>query len=220
MSAKRIAGTAVAVTAALVFVPGTVASAAPSSQDTTYLKAAHQSNLAEIAGGRIAEQKATSRQVKDLAARFVADHTKLDAAVSKTAAALNVTLPTAPNAEQKAVAAKYRAASGQQFDSLFISTQMTAHMKAMALGQAETANGTDAQAKKAATDAAPVVASHHSALEAAARDLGVPDSINTGTAGLAAHRTIRTSAVALIALGALLTAGAVLVLRRRRITVG
>jgi putative membrane protein len=220
MSPKRIVLTAATVAAGLLLIPSTAASAAPSGQDTSYLKAAHQSNLAEIAGGRIAEQKATSGQVKDLAARFVADHTKLDAALRKTAAALDVTLPTAPNAEQQAVAARYRAASGEQFDALFVSTQMTAHMKAMALGQAEVADGTDAQAKKAATDAAPVVASHHSALEAAARDLGVPDSIDTGTGGQAAHRTIRSSALALSGLGLVLIVGAVLVLRRRRNALG
>jgi putative membrane protein len=217
MSIKRIALTS-AVVVGLLFAPATAASAAPSGQDADYLKAAHQSNLAEISGGRIAEQKATSQAVKDLGARFVADHTKLDAALRKTAAALDVTLPTAPNAEQQAVAARYRAASGQDFDALFVSTQMTAHMKAMALGQTEVDNGADAQAKKVATAAAPVIASHHSALEAAARDLGVPDSINTGTGGLAAHRTVRSSAMVLITLGLLLVAGATLVLRRRRVT--
>jgi putative membrane protein len=218
MSTKRIALVAAVVAAGLALVPSTAASAAPSSQDSTYLRAAHQSNLAEIAGGKIAEQKATSQQVKDLAARFVSDHTKLDAALTKTASALDVTLPTAPNAEQKALAARYQAASGGQFDALFISTQMTAHMRAMALGRTETADGRDTKAKKSATDAAPVIASHHSALETAARDLGVPDTINTGTGGFAEHRTVRASAIALIAAGLVLVAGAVLMLRRRRIT--
>jgi putative membrane protein len=220
MPSKRIALTAATAAVGLLLVPATAASAAPSDQDSTYLKAAHQSNLTEIAGGKIAQQKATSQQVKDLAARFISDHTKLDAALTKTAATLNVTLPDAPNAEQQALAARYQATSGKQFDTLFISTQMTAHMKAMALGRTEISDGSDAQAKKAATDAAPVVASHHTALESAARDLGVPDSINTGTGGLAAHRTVRSSAIALIALGMTLVAGAVLVLRRRRSTVG
>lgn len=220
MSTKRLALASAGVAIGLLLVPATAAFAAPSSQDSTYLKAAHQSNLAEIAGGKIAQQKGTSKQVKDLATRFITDHTKLDAALTKTAAGLDVTLPDAPNAEQQAVAARYQATSGQQFDTLYISTQMTAHMKAMALGETEVANGTDAQAKKAATDAAPVVASHHSALEAAARDLGVPDSINTGTGGLAAHRTIRSSSIALVALGILLIVGAALVLRRRRTILG
>jgi putative membrane protein len=215
---KRITVAAVAA-GGLLLVPGT-ASAAPSGQDTTYLKAAHQSNLAEIAGGKLAEQKADSQQVKDLGARFVTDHTKLDAALKQTASSLGVSLPSAPNTQQQALAARYKAASGRQFDTLFISTQMDAHMAAMKLGQTEIANGSDATVKKAAQNAAPVIASHHRALEAAARDLGVPSSINTGTGGLAAHDGTGTVATGLITLGALLTVGAALLLRRRRVTVG
>ncbi|WP_433304886.1 DUF4142 domain-containing protein [Actinoplanes sp. CA-030573] len=65
------------------------------------------------------------------------------------------------------------AASGAGFDTLFISTQMDAHMAAMAAGQKELSDGSDAQVKKAAQSAAPVTAAHHDALNAAARALGV-----------------------------------------------
>lgn len=218
MLMKRLVVTTAVIGAFLA--PATAASAAPSDQDTTYLRAAHQSNLAEIAGGTIAQQKAEDQQVKDLGARFVADHTKLDTALKQTASALGVTLPSAPNAEQQALAARYRAASDEQFDALFIATQMDAHMKAMRLGETEIADGTDAEAKKAAQNAAPVIASHHNALEAAARDLGVPDTINTGTGGQAAAGTTGPLAITLIVTGLLLTAGAVLLLRRRRAILG
>lgn len=218
MLMKRLVVTTAVIGAFLA--PATAASAAPSDQDTTYLRAAHQSNLAEIAGGTIAQQKAEDQQVKDLGARFVADHTKLDTALKQTASALGVTLPSAPNAEQQALAARYRAASDEQFDALFIATQMDAHMKAMRLGETEIADGTDAEAKKAAQNAAPVIASHHNALEAAARDLGVPDTINTGTGGQAAAGTTGPLAITLIVTGLLLTAGAVLLFRRRRAILG
>ncbi len=220
MRITRITLAFVAATGLLLLAPGTAASAAPSNQDATYLKAAHQSNLAEIAGGKLAQSKGKSQQVKDLGARFVADHTKLDSALQKTASGLDVSLPSSPNAEQRAIAARYQAASGNSFDTLFISTQMDAHMKAMAAGQTEIAKGSDAAVKKAAQAAAPVIASHHSALEAAARDLGVPDTIGTGNGGLAARSAISTSATAMIVLGLLLTVGAVLWMRRRRTILG
>jgi len=202
--------------AGLLLVPATAAHAAPSDQDVTYLKAAHQSNLAEIAGGRIAQQKGNSQQVKDLGARFVADHTKLDAALRQTASALDVDLPSAPNAQQRAVAAKYRATSGSAFDALFVSTQMDSHMAAMNLGQKEISQGGDAQAKKVAQSAAPVIASHHSALEDAARSLGVPDRIGTGTGGQAAHHMFSSSVLSLFAVGVLLLVAAGVLLSRRR----
>lgn len=210
----------VALTAALVgllLAPGAAASAAPSEQDTAFLRAAHQSNLAEIAGGRIAQQKGNSQQVKDLGARFVADHTRLDAALRETASTLDVDLPSAPNAEQRALAERYRATSGEQFDALFVATQMDAHMKAMALGRTELAEGNDARAKTVARNAAPVIESHHEALDAAARDLGVPTMVDSGTGGQAAAGTVNPWGASLIGLGMLLVAGAVLLLRRRRI---
>jgi putative membrane protein len=200
----------------LFLLPATAANAAPSDQDAAFLKAAHQSNLAEIAGGKLAQQKGNSQQVKDLGERFVADHTKLDAAVTELASSLDVDLPSAPNAEQQAIAARYRATSGDDFDALFISTQMESHMKAMALGKKEIANGSDSQVKGAARNAAPVIAAHRELLDDAARDLGVPSSIGTGTGGEAAHRALTTPVVSLFAGALVLLVAAGLLLRRRQ----
>jgi putative membrane protein len=87
-------GAGAAISAAVVFgavfVAATPAQAAPSAQDTRFLRAAHQSNLAEIATGQLAQQKATNPTVRDLGARFVTDHTPLDQALQQTAAALGV----------------------------------------------------------------------------------------------------------------------------------
>jgi putative membrane protein len=205
---------AVAGVATLLLLPATSASAAPSDQDTSYLRAAHQSNLAEIATGNLAQEKAESQQVKDLGARWVEDHTRLDSALQDTAEALGVDLPDAPNAEQQALARRYEAASASEFDALWIPTQMDAHMKSMRLGETEIAEGSDAQAKKVAQDAAPVIAAHHDLLEDAASELGVPSSIGTGTGGQAAGSNVPT-AVGFGALGLLLVAAALFLLRRR-----
>ena len=212
MFLKRFA--AVAGTAVLLLIPAGAASAAPSDQDTAFLQAAHQSNLAEIASGNLAQEKARSQEVKDLGARWVEDHTKLDTAVQETAEALGVDLPDAPNAEQRALARRYEAASAEQFDALWIPTQMDSHMKSMRLGQTEIARGSDAQAKKVAQDAAPVIASHHELLENAANELGVPSRIGTGTGGQAAESNL-APAIGLGALGLFLVGAALFLLRRR-----
>ena len=214
MLIRRLA--AVTAVTGLLLLPGTAALAAPSDQDTSYLRAAHQSNLTEIAGGRIAQQKGQSEQVKDLGARFVADHTKLDAALRATASDLGVDLPSEPNAEQKALAARYQAASADDFDALFVSTQMDAHMKAMRLGQTEISNGSDDAAQKVARDAAPVIASHHELLDNAASDLGVPAGVNSGTGGTADNGGLSPTAVGLVGFGAVLVAAAAFLLLRRR----
>ncbi|MEU4221117.1 DUF4142 domain-containing protein [Actinoplanes sp. NPDC026623] len=158
--------------AILLMLPTPAALAAASDHDAAFLRAAHQGNLAEIAGGRIAQQKAVSSLVKGLAARFVADHTQMDAGLRDTAARLGVDLPAAPAPEQQALADRYQAASAAEFDALYVATQLDAHAQAMRLGQTELANGSDPRAEQVAEQAAPIIASHHEALRVASETLG------------------------------------------------
>jgi len=161
--------------------PSSSASSSGSSQDAQYVMQAHQSNLAEIAAGQLAQQKGTSQAVKDLGARFVADHTTLDQSLQQVASKLGLSLPSAPNTEQQALAQQYTAASGPAFDTLFVTTQMAAHMKTMQAGQAELSSGTDATVKAAAQNAAPVIASHGTMLDQAAQSLGLPNRMASGS---------------------------------------
>jgi putative membrane protein len=217
MSLRALAA-ATACAAALLLTTGGAAqaAAAPSEQDNAFLVAAHQSNLAEIATGNQAQQKAQSQAVKDLGAQFVADHTRLDQALQQVATTLNVELPDAPNEEQQAAAARLEATSGDQYDALWLSIQMDQHMKAMANGEKEIADGSDETVIQLARDAAPVIASHHDGIEAAGRELGVPTGVDSGTGGqLADESPARAPALALIAFGMLLVVAGGFVLKAR-----
>jgi putative membrane protein len=200
---------------------GTAHAVQPSQQDITFLQAAHQSNLTEIAAGQLAQSKAASQQVKDLGALFVADHTKLDQAVTQTATTLGVSLPDAPNAAQQAVLAQLQAASGTDFDTLFISTQMEAHMAAMSLAATEIAQGSDPAVKQVAEAATPVITAHMKALDEAAAALGVPSRVNGGHGGAATQDHPSTGGVptgALMAAGVTVALmGGLLLMRRRRV---
>jgi putative membrane protein len=145
-----------------------------SSQDQTYLQQAHQTNLAEIAAGTVAEQKGTSAEVRALGKRLVTDHSNLDQALQKVASSEGVALPATPNTQQQALARQYAAATGSAFDRLFITTQLAGHMQAMQAGQTEIDQGMAAPVKGAAQAAAPVIAAHTSLLNQAAKALGIP----------------------------------------------
>lgn len=218
---KRYAAALVAALTAVLAGTGPASAAAPNAQDTTFLRASHQSNLAEIATGQLAQRKGDSDAVKQLGARLVADHTRLDRAGGQVAARLNVDLPDAVNAEQRAVARRLQAASGAQFDALFLAAQMESHLKAMRLGEAELARGSDATVKKLASDAAPVIAAHHELVEEAGRALGIPTSVNSGSGGTAtAPRSYPAGALGLLGLGVLLVLlGAGYLVRARTRTV-
>lgn len=200
---KRFAAAVVA-SLVLVISAGSPAVAAPSEQDVRFLRQAHQSNAAEIAAGRLAQQKGNSDEIRRLGSRLVADHTRLDDAGTRVAATLKVELPEV-SPQQRATARRLADASGADFDALFLSTQLEAHVLAMRLGETELAEGSDATVKKLAADAAPVIAAHHDAIERAGRALGIPTSVDTGTGGTAAPRADRTPGLLLVGLGGLLT---------------
>ncbi len=171
-TAVLLAGAAMALTASTTAAPAAVVQ--PSEQDTAWMIAAHQANLAEIATGKMAQDKGSSAEVKGLGQRFVTDHTKLDASLTALAQKLNVTLPAEPNAEQKAVADKLQAAAaGDAFDKMWIEQQLAAHTKSMKATQQEIDKGEAAQVKQAAEAAMPVITAHHEALMKAAPDFGV-----------------------------------------------
>ncbi|WP_186316047.1 DUF4142 domain-containing protein [Catellatospora sichuanensis] len=170
--AVLLAGAAMAVTATAAASPAVAVQ--PSEQDTAWMVAAHQANLAEIATGKMAQAKSSSAAVKDLGQRFVTDHAKLDASLKALAQELKVSLPAEPNAEQKAVADKLQAAAaGDEFNKMWIEQQLAAHTKSMKATQQEIDKGEAAQVKEAAEAAMPVITAHHEALIKAAPDFGV-----------------------------------------------
>ena len=129
-------------------------------QDRAFLRAAHQSNLAEIAAGTLAEQKGRSAQVRELGRMWVEDHTRLDADLKKVTQRLGVSLPTQPNAEQRAFAARVKKLSGTTFDKVWLSGQLTGHVETRTAGRTELARGSNADALKVAKTSAPIVQHH------------------------------------------------------------
>ncbi|GAA0794530.1 DUF4142 domain-containing protein [Spirilliplanes yamanashiensis] len=211
MSLRRLAVTLGVIV--LFLAPGAAAAAA-SAQDVSYLQAAHQANLSAMALGEIAGQRGESEQVRRLGARLVADHARLDDDLLAAAGDLGVSLPELATEPQRDLAERYHSASDEEFDALFVSTQLEAHAAAQRLTRDQLAGGEDERAVQAARRAATTLAGHHDLIAAAARDLGVPSRIGTGTGGQAAAGT--GAATALIVAGALLVAVAALLLLRRR----
>jgi len=173
------------------------ASAAPSPQDTTWMAAAHQSNLTEIAAGTSAQAKATSPEIKELGAMFVQMHTMLDADLTAGAKALGVALPDAPSAAQKGTLAAVDAKTGAAYDSAWTTSQLSGHREALAATQKEIASGSNAAAIKLANGSLPVIQQHLSSLQALG---GTPASVQAGSGGQAVGQP-QTPWVAGLALG-------------------
>jgi putative membrane protein len=215
-SLARRTSAILAVVLAVALSSGSPAQAAPSPQDVQFLRTVHQSNLVVISTSQFAQQRAVTDQIKSLGARLLANHTKLEQQVSGAAATLSVSLPEIPTAEQDAKVTRLGTASGTEFDRMYLETQLQEHATAMRLTDTELANGSDPVAMNVAADAAPVLKAHHDALASAARALGVPDEVDTGSGGSAAPEDNRSLGVLLVTIGlAVVAVGAFLFLRRR-----
>jgi putative membrane protein len=215
---RGVRGVVVGVAVLVVLLPSAALAAAAQAnqQDQTFLRKAHQSNLAEIQAGRLAQQKAASASVRDMGARLVRDHTRLDSRLRPVADQLGVNLPDRPNAMQRQVAAQLSAKSGAAFDRAWVAAMIVGHRQALADGQAELRSGSSDRVRSLARSAAPVIQGHLTMLQQIAGE--VPGGVAAGTGGQQATRPLLAllAGWSLVAVGTVLLGFAALVRRRRQ----
>ena len=131
--------------------------AAVNQQDRTWLTAAHQANLAEIAAGHSAQQHATSATVRQIGQMLITDHTRMDNQLTAAATQLDVSLPDSPTNVQQQQLAAVESHQGDAYDSAWITSQITGHRATLAATQKEIADGSDPQVLNLARSATPVV---------------------------------------------------------------
>lgn len=160
---------------------GTARAAGVGGQDSSFLVAAHQGNLAEIAAGNAAEKQGASSTVRSLGARLVQDHTTLDTTVTEVGQQLGVALPSSPSATQQSQLGQVSAQSGAAFDSAWLAAMIGDHRRMLSLIQTELQSGTSPQVQQVARSAQPVVQEHLNLLLAANGE--APGGANTGNGG-------------------------------------
>lgn len=133
----------------------------------TYVAQAANSDMYEIQAGEMAAKNGQSQQVKDFARMMVTDHTKssqdMKAMVSK--ANLGTQPPARLDAEHQAMIDRLKAAKGEAFDREYMSQQVAAHRKALALHQGYAQSGDNTELKGFAAQVIPVIQKHHDWLE-------------------------------------------------------
>ena len=102
---------------------------APHADDAEFMKSAAHSDQNEIQLSKMALAKGATGDVKALAEKMIADHTKSTAALKPIAATAKVTLPTDMDAEHKAMAPALEKLSGKEFETKYVSQMVTDHQK-------------------------------------------------------------------------------------------
>jgi putative membrane protein len=200
---------------------GAAGTAAVSTQDTTWAQANAQTDLAEIAIGQIAEQRALHSDTRNLAQVTMSDHQRALAQLKTVASQAGITLPTAPNATQQAQATQLKSVSSSQFDATYDSIQIKGHELSISQTKTEIANGSSAAVKNFASVYLPVAEKHLQMAETAYAALtgsaGRAPGVSAGTGGMAATGLADDAPwLALGAAGALLIAGTGAIGLRRR----
>ena len=94
-----------------------------------FIKEAIQGNLAEVAVGKLAQDKGKSDGVRSFGQMLATDHSAANQKATTVANTLGVTPPTEPNKKQKTTYDKLAKLSGDAFDREFAKAMVQDHKK-------------------------------------------------------------------------------------------
>lgn len=132
------------------------------SMSEEYVTKASHSNMAEVGAGKLAEDKGTHAEVKAFGAMMVKEHTLAEAKLKSIVTAdPSVKMPDTMLAPKDAATkTKLEAASGKEFDTLYIQAQIEGHTAALKLQQDYAKDGSDIKLRAYAMEMVPIVAGH------------------------------------------------------------
>jgi len=131
-----------------------------SKQDQQALTRLAQADMAEIAAGKLAQQKAASPEVKKYGEHMVQEHTKMLQDGSQLAQRKGVTPPKETDNKHQAAMKKLEGLSGEEFDRQYMAQMVKDHEEVLQLAE-RTAKGTkDAELKAHLEKGAPHVKEH------------------------------------------------------------
>ena len=142
------------------------ASAALSSADRDFAQKAASGGLAEVQAAQLAEQRATSPQIKQFAQRMITDHTAANTELQQIATQANVDLPSQPTGKDATEEQKLRGLNGTAFDKAYAQGQLRDHQETVELFQKEASSGEDPALKAFAQKTLPILQQHLQMAEA------------------------------------------------------
>jgi len=98
-----------------------------SGPDAKFAVAAYGGGLAEVALGKLAQERASNQQVKDFGAMMVKDHSAANDKLKQIADAHKVVMPAGITAEAQALKKDLEAKSGADFDKAYVDAMVKDH---------------------------------------------------------------------------------------------
>jgi putative membrane protein len=142
------------------------ASAALSSADREFAMKAASGGLAEVQAAQLAEQRATSPQIKQFAQRMITDHSAANTELQQIAKQANIALPSQPAGKDAAEGQQLRGLNGGTFDRAYAQGQLRDHHETVELFQKEASSGEDQALRAFAQKTLPILQQHLQMVEA------------------------------------------------------
>ena len=128
--------------------------------DQAFVIQTAKNGMAEVELGKLASEKASNAKVKAFGQRMVTDHGKAGDELKSLAATKQITLPTMPDPEHKAVHDRLAKLSGAEFDRAYVREMVAGHRKGVDSFTMESTSGKDNDVKAWATKTLPTVREH------------------------------------------------------------
>lgn len=134
--------------------------------DSQFAIEAASGGLTEVALGKLAIQKGSSKKVKNFGTMMVKDHSKANDKLMVLIKAKNITLPVIPNAKDQSIIDSLSKKSGKDFDKAYINDMIVDHQNDVKLFTAESKQLQDPDLKNFAKKNLPVLQNHLDAINA------------------------------------------------------
>lgn len=131
-----------------------------SHSDRTFIEDAAKGGMAEVQLAKLAQERASSPEVKQFAQRMEQDHSKANEQLRQLAEAKGVTMPGGPKAGAKHEESKLSKLQGQDFDREYMDYMVKDHEKDVKEFQKQARRAKDADVKSFAQQTAPKLEEH------------------------------------------------------------
>ena len=137
------------------------------------IKAA-EGGMLEVKLSQLAQQKAQSQQVKDLAKMLEQDHTQANNQLMALAKQKNIDLPSDLKGEAQETYEAFQKLEGSDFDNAYLLCNVKDHLKDIMMFQKEAQKGTDPEIKQWAAQTLPHLQKHAAHINTVAQASGLP----------------------------------------------
>jgi len=144
-----------------------------SGGDATFVKKAADGGMAEVSLAKLAQEKASSADVKSFAAKLEKDHSQANDELKELASKKSITLPTAPSKSHQATHDRLAKLSGAEFDKAYVTTMLDDHQKDVREFQRVASGAGDADVKAFASKTLPTLKDHLQQVQELSKTMGV-----------------------------------------------